>query len=80
MVTSVNDDDAMRVGVEYGPDGTHQFLNMHKYTQNIPEMKKKQQMNEKNQCAPVFQQAEIYTKHTKSDTKKKRGWKHTPKS
>ena len=41
MVTSVDDDDAMRVGAEYGTDGTCQFLNMHKSTQNIPEVKKK---------------------------------------
>ena len=40
MVTSVNDNDAMRVGAGYGPEGMCQFLNMHKSTQNIPEVKK----------------------------------------
>ena len=27
----------------------------------------------KKGCVPVFQQAEMYTKHTKSDTKKRKG-------
>ena len=41
MVTSLDDDDdAMRVGAEYGTDGMHQFWNMHRSTQNIPEVKK----------------------------------------
>ena len=77
MVTSLDNDDGMRVGAEYGMDGTCQFWNMHKSTQNIPEVKKQQQMNEKNGCVPVFQQAEMYTKHTKSDTKKGDGDPHT---
>ena len=48
MVTSVNNDDAMRVGAGYGLDGTCQFLNMHKSTQNIPEVRKKQQIKTKH--------------------------------
>ena len=75
MVTSVNNNDVMRAGVGYGPDGMHQFSNMHKSTQNIPEVRKKQQMNETGWRTPVFQQAEVYTNHTRSVTKKKRGWK-----
>ena len=41
MVTSVNNNDAMRVGVGYGPDSAHKFLNMHKSTQNIPKVRRK---------------------------------------
>ena len=71
MVTSLDNDDAMRVGAEYGMDGMRQFWNMHKSTQNIPEVKKKQQMNEKNGCAPVFQQTEIYRQNIPKVTQKR---------
>ena len=39
---------------------------------------KREEKNEKNGRAPVFWQAEMYTKHTKSDTKKEKEMKaHT---
>ena len=38
---------------------------------------RREEKNEKNGRAPVFWQAEMYTKHTKSDTKKGDGGTHT---